>query len=178
MPRSTGARAAACIALATALYACSPSLNWRTLTLGSLRFTLPCKPDQAARDVVLGEASRALEMRGCEADGALFAISRIALEPADDASAIVQAWKVAALTAMQAKPSTVLDVAPPSYRRLPEAKTPVWLSAKGRQSQGAEIQAQLGWMVVGREVFHLAVYSPNLVSAAVAPMMTDIDRPQ
>ena len=145
--------------------------------MGSLRFTLPCKPDQAQRDVVLGNARRALEMRGCEADGALFAISRIALEPADDASALVQAWKAAALSAMQATPSTVVDVAPPTYRRLPEANTPVWLSAKGRQSQGPEVQAQLGWLVVGREVFHLAVYSPHLVSAAVAPMMTDIDRP-
>jgi hypothetical protein len=170
--------AAVCSAVAVALCACSPALNWRALTIGSLRFRLPCKPDQAQREVVLGEVRRTLEMRGCEADAALFAISRVALEPADDATALVQAWKLAALTAMQATPTSVVHVAPPSYRKLPDVKTPMWLNATGRQSQGAEIQAQLGWLVVGREVFHLAVYSPHLVGAAVEPMMTDIDRPQ
>jgi hypothetical protein len=175
---ATWGRAVACGALGVALSACSPALNWRTLTLGGLRFTLPCKPDQAQRDVVLGGVSRTLDMRGCEADGALFAISRVALEPADDADALVLAWRVAALAALQATPSTVEDVSPPNYRKMPDVRTPVWLRAQGRQPQGAEIQAQLSWLVVGREVFHLAVYAQHLVPTAVAPMMTDIDRPQ
>jgi hypothetical protein len=174
---STWVRAVACAALLMTLCACSPALNWRTIVLGSLRFTLPCKPDQAQRDVVLGGVSRTLEMRGCEADGALFAISRIALNPADDAAALVQAWKAAALTVLQANPAAVENGTPPNYRHLPDAHVLAWLRAQGRQPQGGDVQAQLGWLVVGREVFHLAVYAPHLVPAAVAPMMTDVDRP-
>jgi hypothetical protein len=60
---------------------------------------------------------------------------------------------------------------------VPDAHALAWLRAQGRQSQGGDVQAQLGWLVVGREVFHLAVYAPHLVPAAVAPMMTDIDLP-
>jgi hypothetical protein len=153
-------------------------LNWRNVILGGVRFTLPCKPDQAQRDVVLAGVSRTLEMRGCEADGALFAISRIALAPSDDAAALVQAWRTAALTALQAPPTAVEDMALPNYRRLPDARAMGGVRAQGRQPQGDAVQAQLAWLVVGREVFHLAVYAPRLVPSAVAPMMTDIDLPQ
>lgn len=146
--------------------------------LGSVRFTLPCKPDQAQRDVVLAGVSRTLEMRGCEADGALFAISRIVVEPTDDAPALVQAWRGAALTALQAIPTTVEDVKPPSYRGVQDARALGWLRAQGRQPQGDMVQAQLGWLVVGTEVFHLAVYAPRIAPNAVAPMMTDIDQPK
>ena len=148
------------------------------MVLGSLRFTLPCKPDQAQREVVLAGVSRTLEMRGCEADGALFAISRIVVEPTDDAAALVQAWRGGALTALQAIPATVKDVTPPSYRGLPGTRALGWLQAQGRQPQGDMVQAQLGWLVVGAEVFHLAVYAPHLVPNAVAPMMTDIGQPK
>ncbi|MDZ7939019.1 MAG: hypothetical protein U5M53_12360 [Rhodoferax sp.] len=165
-------------ALAMTLCACSPALNWRTVGLGSLRFSLPCKPDQAQRDVPLGGTSRALEMRGCEADGALFAISRVVLDRPEEAAELVQAWRTAALAALQAAPAAVEDVAAPHHRKLPDVQAVAWLRAKGREPQGSEVQAQLGWLVVGREVFHLAVYAPHLVPSAVAPLMTDIDRPQ
>lgn len=164
--------------LAVALCACSPALNWRNVTLGGLRFTLPCKPDQAARDVVLGGVSRTLDMRGCEADGVLFAVSRIEVESAGDAAVLVQAWRAAALAALQVTPATVEDLPPPTYRGVPNAHALAWLRAQGRQPQGGDVQAQLGWVVVGREVFHLAAYAPHLVPAAVAPMMTGIDLPQ
>ena len=177
MRRLTWGRCLAYSALAIALCACSPALNWRNVILGSVRFTLPCKPDQAERDVVLGGVSRTLEMRGCEADGALFALSRIEVESSADAAVLVQAWRAAALAALQATPATVEDLTPPTYRRLPDAHALAWLRAQGRQPQGGDVQAQLGWLVVGRDVFHLAVYAPHLVPAAVAPMMTDIDLP-
>lgn len=177
MRRLTWGRCLAYSALAIALCACSPALNWRNVILGSVRFTLPCKPDQAERDVVLGGVSRTLEMRGCEADGALFAVSRIEVESSADAAVLVQAWRAAALAALQATPATVEDLTPPTYRRLPDAHALAWLRAQGRQPQGGDVQAQLGWLVVGRDVFHLAVYAPHLVPAAVAPMMTDIDLP-
>ncbi len=177
MRRLTWGRCLAYSALAIALCACSPALNWRNVILGSVRFTLPCKPDQAERDVVLGGVSRTLEMRGCEADGALFALSRIEVESSADAAVLVQAWRAAALAALQATRATVEDLTPPTYRRLPDAHALAWLRAQGRQPQGGDVQAQLGWLVVGRDVFHLAVYAPHLVPAAVAPMMTDIDLP-
>lgn len=177
MRHLTWGRSLAYSALAVALCACSPALNWRNVIVGSVRFTLPCKPDQAERDVVLGGVSRTLEMRGCEADGALFAVSRIEVESSADAAVLVQAWRAAALAALQATPASIEDLTPPTYRGVPDAHALAWLRAQGRQPQGGDVQAQLGWLVVGREVFHLAVYAPHLVPAAVAPMMTDVDLP-
>lgn len=178
MRRLTWRRALGYCALAVALCACSPALNWRHVILGSLRFTLPCKPDQAERDVVLGGVRRTLSMRGCEADGALFAVSRIEVASASDAAVLVQSWRAAALAALQATPATIEHLTPPSYRGVPDAHALAWLRATGRQPQGDDVQAQLGWLVVGREVFHLAVYAPHLLPAAVGPMMTDIDQPK
>jgi hypothetical protein len=171
-------RLAICWAFVTLLGACSPALNWRFVPLGSLRFTLPCKPDQAQREVWLAGANRILDMRGCEADGTLFAVSRVAVDNPQDAAALVQSWRTAALASLQAAPSAVEDIAAPQYRRLPDVQAMIWLRATGRQPQGGEVQAQLGWLVLGSEVFHLAAYAPHLVPAVVAPMMTDIDRPQ
>lgn len=178
MRLSIGRHSIAGAVLVAALGACSPALNWRTLPLGSLRFTLPCKPDQAQREVVLAGVNRMLEMRGCEADGALFAISRIVVGPAEDADAQVQAWRAAALAALQSPPGKAEEVTPPNYRGLPGARAAAWLHAQGRDPRGSEVQAQLGWLVSGREVFHLAVYGPHLVPATVAPMMTGIDQPK
>ena len=72
------------------LGACSPALDWRTVELEGLRTVLPCKPDRAARDVVLGELPVRMSMAGCEAQGALFAISQVAVPVGTDAADL--AW--------------------------------------------------------------------------------------
>ena len=59
------------------LAACTPSLNWRQVPVVQLAALLPCKPDHAERQVELLGAQQALAMWGCEAGGALFAVSQM-----------------------------------------------------------------------------------------------------
>ena len=62
---------------ALGLQACSPALNWRSVSVpeAALQAMLPCKPEQAVRTVELAGAPLAMSMWGCDADGATFAVS-------------------------------------------------------------------------------------------------------
>ncbi|WP_294770307.1 hypothetical protein [uncultured Rhodoferax sp.] len=157
-----------------AIGGCSPALNWRQVPLGELRFTLPCKPDQAQRAVTLADRSVALDMQGCEADGALFAISRAQVGDATAVPAVLAAWRVSALAAMQASPEQTRALPAPA---VPGVATASWLAASGQRPQGGTVQAQLGWLVQGSTVYHLAVYADRLRPELTEPFVSDIAKP-
>ena len=141
-----------------ALAACSPALNWRSVPLGEISVTLPCKPDRGQRPVQLGEHTVNMEMVGCEADGALFAVSRVRV-PDGVAPGVLQAqWQSATLQQMRAQtpPELEAHVAVP---KSPPVR--VW-QAQGRQADGQAVQAKLAWVGVGGDLLHLAVYASRL----------------
>lgn len=162
------------MALLLLLTACSPALNWRQVPLGGLRFSLPCKPDKAQREVPLAGRPVVLEMQGCEADGALFAISRAQVDDATAVPAVLAAWRTSALTALQAAPEQTRALPAPT---VPGLATASWLTATGQRSQGGEVQAQLGWLVQGSNIYHLAVYADQLRLEQTEPFFSDIALP-
>lgn len=93
---------AAGLALAAILgTACSPTFNWRDAPVGDagLIALLPCKPDRARRDLPLGGAGTApvaVDMAGCEAGGATFAVAHAAARDASEAAEWLDAWQRAA----------------------------------------------------------------------------------
>ena len=72
----SSARRTLCFA-AVCLAACSPTFNWRDVPLAPAELTalLPCKPDRASRSVPLGGETLQIEMAGCEAGNATFAVA-------------------------------------------------------------------------------------------------------
>lgn len=62
---------------------------------------LPCKPDRASRPVSLAGERVVLEMAGCEAGGATFAVGRIPVADAAQAQARMAAWRQDALQRWQ-----------------------------------------------------------------------------
>lgn len=56
---------------------------------------LPCKPDRATRAMPLGNASVAVEVVGCEAGGATFAVAHARAADAAQAEAWLNAWRAA-----------------------------------------------------------------------------------
>lgn len=154
---SAGARLlwAACV---LALAACSPALNWRSVPLGETSVTLPCKPDRGQRPVQLGEYALNMEMVGCEADGALFAVSRVRV-PDGVAPGVLQAqWQSASLQQMRAQAPPEWEAHVAGSKSLPVR---VW-QAQGRQADGQAVQAKLAWVGIGGDLVHLAVYAPRL----------------
>ena len=80
-----------------ALVACSPVFNWRAVPLGDDGVTalLPCKPDRAKRTLPLGAEMVELEMIGCKAGGATFALARTPPDTTSQAQARLEAWRAA-----------------------------------------------------------------------------------
>ena len=75
--RSRGYRPTLAAALAAlGLLACTPSLNWRQVSLApsSAIALLPCKPDRTTRSVPLGGVPTELTVAGCDTGGATFAL--------------------------------------------------------------------------------------------------------
>lgn len=139
-----------------ALAACSPRLNWREVQLGRLSTLLPCKPDSASRPVVLGGRTLTLEVTGCEADGALFAMSRIQAGDAAQAGAVLQALRQASLE------NVGMRVVHPQADS-GDAQTSLDLLVDGQRQDGSPLQVRFKWLLAGPEVYQIAVYAEHLV---------------
>jgi hypothetical protein len=154
------------------LSACSPSLDWRTVELEGMRTVLPCKPDRATRTLVLGNVPVTLAMAGCETQGALFAISRVAVPVGADAVSLEQSWRAAALLQMQASHSQAQTLP-----QRPHAPTLHVMLANGQRPDGSPVQASLAWVVEKGAVFHMAVYAKALDPTLTEPLLRDVQWP-
>ena len=150
--------------------ACSPALDWRNVEIEGLRTVLPCKPDRAARAISLGEWPVTVSMAGCEAGGALFAMSRAAVPAGVDAAALEQAWRSAALAQMHASASEALAMEP-ARPQSPQLRV---YRASGQRPDGTPVQAQLVWAQDKGVVFHLAVYARTVDATLTEPLLRDL----
>lgn len=157
------------LALVASLWACSPALNWRTGSLDSapLSYSLPCKPDKAAREIRFGEAEATLSMVGCEADGATFAISHMVLQPGGDPNAALQQWQVATLARLGA--ATTLSTQAflrPGALQVPASQRLRW---QGQGPDGRQVTAEGVWLaqVHGAQVhlYHAVLYAKTVPEA-------------
>lgn len=147
--------------MAGLLAACSPALNWREVQIGRLNALLPCKPDTASRPVALAGQTLNMDMVGCEAGGALYAISRVQAPDESGVSALLAALREDALA----------HIAQSVVRPLPntgDAQSSLDLLVDGQRANGAPLQARFKWWLVGREVYQIAVYAEHL-----GPEITD-----
>ena len=85
------------LAATAVLVACSPTFNWREVPIGDAGVIalLPCKPERATRDLPLGSASIPVDMAGCKAGGATFAVAHARAESAEQAELWLRAWHAA-----------------------------------------------------------------------------------
>jgi len=137
------------------LLACTPTLNWRSVSLGHLSTLLPCKPDEASRKVTLANTPVVMDMLGCEAGGTVFTVSRIQAPDATQASALLAALRQASLQTVQAG---VVQPQPNSG----DQHSSLDLQAEGRNPQGQPLQARFKWLLAGAEVYQLAAYGAQL----------------
>lgn len=149
------------------LAGCSPALNWRSVPLpdAAITITLPCKPDQATRQVELAGAAVELSMVGCDADGATFAVSHAALADPAQVGAALTHWRAAVLAnlgAGAAAAATDKPYAPPGVLPVPQS---VRTTVQGQRPDGSPVVAQGVWFAraVGPQVllYHAVVYSPK-----------------
>lgn len=159
---------------ALCIAACSPALNWREVRLQHLVATLPCKPDHARRTVQLASQEVAMDMLGCEADGALFAISHVRLDREARTDAVRADWRQQTLATMRAASVRELPfrLTPPA----PAAGTPTThlLAAQGQRPDGAAVAARLLWLDSGSDLYHVAVYANPLSEERVEMLFSGL----
>lgn len=172
--------------LVSGLAACNPALNWRAVQVEQLQAMLPCKPDQARRTVRLGALDAAMQMSGCEAAGALYAISHVRLEDARQASSVQTAWRAATLANLQA-PAVRSQTQP--WARPGAGSTAAGtagaatsapleiLAVQGQGPDGKVVQARLAWIARGADLYHVAVYGPQLDDAMLEMLFSELRLP-
>jgi hypothetical protein len=144
-------------------------LNWREVSLDRLTVLLPCKPDRAQRTVKLGMGEVAMEMAGCEAGDALYAVSHVQVSSTDVPQAVVQQWQTVALGNLQSSTSQSLPWATPKG-----ANAAVRLAASGHRANGEAMTAQLAWLTSGSDIYHVAVYSKKLAPEQSDTLFSDL----
>lgn len=151
----------------TALAACSPALNWRQVPLKSIDTTalLPCKPDRTDREVPLGGEPTQLEMAGCEAAGATFALMAVQLPEGRAPDAVLAGWQQATLQNMQAAGEVRRQPFVPAGG-LPLAHAQR-VAAQGQRADGQAVAAQAVWTARaapggGVQLLHAVMYAPHL----------------
>ncbi len=145
-----------CLALA-GLVACSPALNWRTVRSDAhaLKMLLPCKPDKATRDVPMAGVTVALDMQGCDAAGATFAVSHVRLADARQAGAALAGWQAATVANLRAATPQAQ-----AFER-PGGQMGVRWAVQGQRADGRPVSAQAVWFARiqpdGVDLFHALV---------------------
>lgn len=146
------------------LAGCSPSLNWRDVTIegAGLRLQLPCKPDRTTRSVPLGGTPVELQVVGCEAGDAMVAVMTALPPPGSDPQALLQGWQQATLTNAQARLLRSEAWHRPGQLPLAAAQR---IAAEGRRADGQAVHLQAVWgaMAEGDRVrlLHAVVYAPQ-----------------
>jgi hypothetical protein len=153
--------------------------------LQQLTGLLPCKPDQAQRPVRLGTLEVQMHMAGCEADGALFAMSQVDVGVRSNVFAALAAWRAVTLDNLGSAPPTALPfkVALPLLQNghldaVGESGqtglSPERVAVTGKRADGGPIQAQLAWIVDGTNLYQIAVYGPRLTPDMTETLFTEI----
>ena len=102
-----------------------------------------------------------MEMVGCEASGALFAVSHVRLDHAAQTDAARTEWRQQALTTLQATSVQEIPFKPPQ-----PAVTALLLAAQGTRPDGSKVVARLLWLVHGADIYHVAVYGDRSIDEA------------
>ncbi len=168
IPARGRASAIRVLAFCLLLCACSPALNWRSVTLEGVQATLPCKPDQAQRPVQLAGLNLTLSMAGCEADGGLYAISHLRLAQGAQAQPLIDAWRDQALQTMRA---TAAPVASPLAALGVRPALTVY-QASGTNPRGQAVQARWIWVQRDRDIYHWALYAPAIRAEMEEPFFS------
>lgn len=155
---STGAMLLALAALA----ACSPVFNWREVPLGTdgVIALLPCKPDRATRTLPLGAEPVEIEMAGCQAGDATFALARVPVADLAQARERLAAWRAATRAQWD---GAAIDEQAASLPRALAAPAPVALRARDPSGRPGSSQGRMLWFAHAGKSGQLAVYQATVL---------------
>ncbi|GAA4351248.1 hypothetical protein GCM10023165_39310 [Variovorax defluvii] len=131
------------VLVACLLAACSPVFNWREVPIADdgLVALLPCKPDRATRSLPLGAgATIAVDMTGCDAGGATFAVAHVSAHNGEEAERWMRAWRAATRSQLADRPIAEVPATVPRA-----AASPAPLRLDVQAAEGRPAQAHMLW---------------------------------
>jgi hypothetical protein len=172
------------LALLALQTACTPALDWRDVRFegvmpasqaSQLNAVLPCKPDRATREQMVGGQKVQLSMMGCKAAGATFTLSRMVLTTPALAPQVLAAWQAASLG--QAADAVVTTQA---IKILGASAWPAAVRAQIPSSGAAAKSAgQIGWFAqtAGAELvlYQAAIYGSETGAVSAEATATFFD---
>jgi hypothetical protein len=170
---SSSARRGAVVALALAMGACAPSLDWRAVHPAGSGVTLwfPCRPDLRVRRVVLAGWPVRLALHACDAGGHTWALAWADMaEPSRVGPALADLRRTAAINVggvpapLQALP--VPGATPNDYSG--------HLRVAGRLPDGRPVHMQLGLFAHGTSVMQASVVGPGAADEAAQMFFSSI----
>jgi hypothetical protein len=154
---------AAAVLLTALLIACSPTFNWREVPVAGsgLVAMLPCKADRAQRAVALGAESVQVDMTGCDAGGATFAVAHASANGPAQAQAWLEAWRAATRAQLGQAPVAESSAV---LQRAAATPPPVRLDT----AQGAA-PVQILWFAQSQKDGSVALYQATVLGQASSP---------
>jgi hypothetical protein len=149
------------LAAAIALAACSPTFNWRDIRVEAtgLKAQLPCKPDHGARVVPMAGRQVQLQVLGCDAGGATFAIlTGDVVDPLRSAEVLDQ-WRRATLANMHGEAAQTRPYLPTGAMALAPS---LRVTAAGQRADGSPVQSQAAYFARGSRVFQAVIYAERV----------------
>ncbi|MDM0010825.1 hypothetical protein QTH87_00100 [Variovorax sp. J22P168] len=127
--------------LVAALAACNPVFNWREVPVGDagLVALLPCKPDRATRAMPLGVEAVTVDMAGCEAGGATFAVAHAVASSQSQAEGWLRAWRSATRSQLGDAAASAVE-APATVPRAAGMPAPLRLDAAAAAADAPALQ--------------------------------------
>ncbi|MDB5879142.1 MAG: hypothetical protein JWQ41_2556 [Variovorax sp.] len=156
------------------LGACTPTFNWRDVRIADkgLVALLPCKADRATRAMPLGVESVEVEMAGCEAGGATFAVAHAAAADAAQAEAWLRAWRAATRAQLADEDATEAAATVPRAVPVPapwklETRNEA-ANAKAAEAANAAAPARVLWFAQ-RTASGVSLYQATVLGKPSAP---------
>jgi hypothetical protein len=168
--------AALVVVLAGVQVACTPTFNWREVRAepAGLVALLPCKPDKAARNVPMAGREVSLQVLGCDAGGATFALMQADTGNAARADEVLAQWRTATLANMRATASRQEPFVPPGATAVPQS---VHVIASGQRADGSAVESHAAYFARGGQVFQAVIYADKLKPEAAEPFFSSIKLP-
>lgn len=143
------------------LTGCSPTFNWREVRVEptALKAMLPCRPDKASRRVPMAGRQVELEVLGCEAGGATFAVMFADIGDPSRAGEALTQWKIATLGNLRSSSAQERAFLPPGAQGLRQSQLVV---ASGQRADGSKVDSQAAYFARGSQVFQAVIYADGL----------------
>jgi len=149
------------LALACALPACTPEMNWREVRAddGNASVMLPCRPDRHRRDVALAGTTVKMDLLVCTAGGATFALSSLALADPSEVTAALVALRAAMLDNLGG--SVLRSTSWALAGMTPNAQA-ARVEASGRLPDGTAVRQEAAFFARGLHIYQASIIGPHV----------------